>query len=412
MSELAKRLNERRLSAFNEAKGIADRAGDENRAFSGDEEQTWTRLNDEIDTLDERIKSVIAMEQRGKDADAAMFGGKERTGGQPGDSKGEELRSWARGEGDRSYVVRPAGPVDFRALSKLSAGAGANTVPQSFYNKLMAHLIDNSAILQAGVTVLNTTSGETLPVPKTTAHSTGALVAEAGTIGTSDPAFGVVNLGSYKYGAKIQVSTELLTDTGVDLEGYLAMQAGRSLGNAFGVHAVVGTGSSQPRGVVTDATLGKTGPASVTGGFGAQATAGQGADVLIDLYHSVIAPYRQSSSCRWIMNDTTAATIRKIKTTDGQYIWQPSLVAGNPDTLLGKPALADPNVAAIALSAKSVLFGDFSQFFVRLVGGVRFERSDDFAFDSDLVTFRALMRADSALVDLTGAVKYFQGNAA
>lgn len=412
MSELAKRLTERRLSVYNEAKAIVDRAGDENRAFSGEEEQTWKRLNDEIDALDERVKTVVAMEKRAADADAAMFGGEQRTGKQPSGAVGEELRAWARGEGDRSYVVRPGGPVDFRALSKLSAGAGANTVPQSFYNKLMAHLIDNSAILQAGVTVLNTASGETMPVPKTTAHSTGALVAEAGTIGTSDPAFGVVNLGSYKYAAKIQVSTELLTDTGVDLEGYLSMQAGRALGNAFGVHAVTGDGSSKPRGVVTDATLGKTGPASVTGGFGVQATAGQGADVLIDLYHSVIAPYRQSSSCRWIMNDTTAATIRKIKTTDGQYIWQPSLVAGNPDTLLGKAALADPNVAAIALAAKSVLFGDFSQFFVRLVGGVRFERSDDFAFDSDLVTFRALMRADSALVDLTGAVKYFQGNAA
>ncbi|MCZ7413045.1 phage major capsid protein, partial [Streptomyces sp. WMMC897] len=196
-----------------------------------------------------------------------------------------------------------------------------------------------------------------------------------------------------------------------DLEGYLSMQAGRALGNAFGAHAISGDGSGKPRGILTDATAGATGPTGVTGGFGSQSTAGQGADLLIELFHSVIAPYRASSSCRWIMNDGTAGTIRKIKTTEGQYIWQPSVIAGTPDTILGKPVLTDPNVPDVALSAESVIFGDMSQYFVRLAGGVRFERSDEFAFNSDLVTFRALMRADSALVDLTGAVKTFTGGA-
>jgi HK97 family phage major capsid protein len=209
----------------------------------------------------------------------------------------------------------------------------------------------------------------------------------------------------------IQVSRELLTDTGVDLEGYLAMQAGRALGNAFGAHAITGDGSSKPRGVVTDATVGKTGLTGDSGGFGDQSVVGEGADQLIDLFHSVIAPYRMSQACRWMMNDTTAGVIRKIKTTEGQYIWQPSVIAGQPDTILGKPVLTDPNVASVGLSAKSVVFGDFSQYFVRLAGGIRFERSDEFAFGNDLVTFRCLMRADAALVDLTGAVKVFQGGA-
>ena len=84
---------------------------------------------------------------------------------------------------------------------------------------------------------------------------------------------------------------------------------------------------------------------------------------------------------------------------------------GSPDLLLGKPLVADPFMPALATSAKSILFGDFSQYFVRLVGGVRFERSDDFAFGSDLVTFRAILRGDGTLVDRTGAIKYFQGAA-
>jgi len=72
------------------------------------------------------------------------------------------------------------------------------------------------------------------------------------------------------------------------------------------------------------------------------------------------------------MRDATLANARKLKDTTGQYLWQPSLVVGAPDMFLGKPIVTDPNVAAVALSAKSVLFGDFSQFFVRLAGGVDF----------------------------------------
>ncbi len=105
------------------------------------------------------------------------------------------------------------------------------------------------------------------------------------------------------------------------------------------------------------------------------------------------------------------AAIRKIKATTGEYIFQPSMVVGTPDTLIGKPIFIDPFIAAIALSAKSIVFGDISQFFVRIAGGVRFERSDEFAFSTDLVSFRALLRADSLLIDQTGAVKYFLGAA-
>lgn len=416
MSDMLNKLNERRQNVWEQAKSLADAAADENRSFSAEEQGTWDALNEELDKLDARMKSAAAAEQRAQDAEKAFesLRGKPEGNGPEDEQRSqssEELRKFLRGEGARAFDLAPS-KVNFRDLSKLTAGAGGNTVPTDFYGRLMAHLIETSAVLQSGATILNTSGGEVLQVPKTTAHSSAAIVTEAAAIGESDPAFGQVSLGAYKYGTMIQVSRELLTDTGVDLEGYLAMQAGRALGNAFGAHAITGDGSSKPRGVVTDATVGKTGLAGDGGGFGDQSVAGEGADQLIDLFHSVIAPYRMSASCRWMMNDTTAGVIRKIKTTEGQYIWQPSVIVGQPDTILGKPVLTDPNVASVGLSAKSVIFGDFSQYFVRLAGGIRFERSDEFAFGNDLVTFRALMRADSALVDLTGAIKVFQGNAA
>ena len=119
-----------------------------------------------------------------------------------------------------------------------------------------------------------------------------------------------------------------------------------------------------------------------------------------------------SNSCGWMMADATVASIRKIKDSDGQYIWQPGLTADTPDTILGKPLWIDPNVAAIGNSAKSVLFGDFAAYFVREVNEVRFESSMDFAFNADMVTFRAIVRGDGVLADQTGAVKAFVGVAA
>lgn len=412
MSEVVERLRERRAQVWEEAKELADRAADENRQFTGEEEGKWQNLNAELDALDKRIKNVLDGELRAKETEDAFakLEGKPRERGKDNRGQGQEseLRAFLRGEGPRFFEVRPEGPVDFAGMQQrtLNTGVtteGGDTVPTSFFDRLVAHLIETAAIMQAGVTVLNTSGGETIQVPKTTAHSTASIVTEGSAIGTDDPVFGQVELNAFKYGTLIQVSRELLADSGVDLEGYLAMQTGRALGNAFGAHAITGTGSSQPRGVATDSTLG------VTGGTAITPAGAPSADDLIDLHYSVIAPYRQSRACFWMLEDATVGHVRKLKDDNGQYLWQPALTSGTPDLILGKRAITDPNVAAIGTGNKSVLFGDFSQYFVRLAGGVRFERSEDFAFDTDLVTFRALLRADGALVDLTGAVKHFVG---
>ncbi len=421
MSDIVKRLRDRRLNAWEQAKELADRAANENRAFTAEEQGTWDALNEELDTLDKRIKSAIDTEQRAKDADQAFDKLMHDTKGKGTpesrddvDKDNVELRRWLKGQsGSRYFEVRPAGMIstDFRTLSKLSTGAGGNVVPTSFYNRLMAHLIEVSGILQAGPTVLRTDSGEQIQVPKTTSHSTALLTAEAASLSASDPAFGQASLSAYKYGHLLQISRELIDDTGVDLEGYLAMQAGRALGNAFGADIVTGSGSSKPTGVLNNSTAAVTGGTGVSGGFGAQSGAGAGGDLLIDLFYAVIAPYRASPSCGWVVKDSTMANIRKLKDSTGQYVFQPALVAGTPDMLLSKPIYTDPFMPAIATGAKSVAFGDWTQFFVRFAGGVRFERSDEYAFANDLVTFRAVLRGDSILVDQTGAIKHFVGAA-
>jgi HK97 family phage major capsid protein len=403
---LVKQILEQRATAWEEAKAMLDTAEAEGRSLSAEETGKFDAINGTINALDEQRTKIEDAEKRAKDAAEAM----DRFNAAPkpeqrGDADADEkLRAFLRGD-VRSYDSNEGlPPVNFRDLTKGSATAGGNTIRTGFREQLLEHMIEVSGVMMAGPTVLNTTSGESIEVPITTSHGTAALTTEGSAISESDPAFGKRTLGAYKYATLVQVSRELVDDTSVDLLGYIARQAGRGCGNALGTDLVVGNASSKPSGIVQTASTGVTGSASVSGAFTA--------DNLIDLFFSVIAPYRNSPSCGWMMKDTTLAAVRKLKDTTNQYLWQPSIQVGVPDTLLGKPVHTDPNVAAVALSAKSVIFGDFAAYFVRLAGGVRFERSDEYAFNADLVTFKAVVRGDGILADQTGAVKVFLGNAA
>lgn len=394
--DMIQRLVEKRANVWEQAKAHLDTVEKEGREFTAEADETWTKLNDEIAGLDKRVGELTDLAERNKRADEVREQFKPETAKEEKAERTDEdlLRKMVAGE------IRS---LEFRDLSKLSAGAGLNTVPTNFYAQLQEHMITNSAIRQSNVTVLTTDGGQALQVPKTTTHPTAGIIAEAGSITESDAVFGQVTLDAYKYAFSTQISSELENDTGVNLVEYLARIGGEALGNGSGAHFVTGTGSSQPNGVVTASTLGKTGSASVAGAFSA--------DDLIDLYYAVIAPYRANGS--WLMQDSAIKAARKLKeSTTGQYLWQPGLLADEPSTLLGRPVLSDPNVAAPALSAKSVVFGDLSKYFIRDVKGVRVERSADFAFGNDLITWRFILRTDGDLVDTTGAVKHFIGNAA
>ena len=430
-SDVAKTLRDRRQKAWHEAKEIlTTAAADENRSLTAEEDGKWTSLNSEIDQIDERLKSVLDAEQRSKDTDEAYnrLAGKPEVRATGGASSGlgvsaEELREWMS-------AIEPRGPVnvsrtrrgslnlrggtadpEVRTLLSNNTSSASSTVPIDFYDQLIAFLIEVSGLLQTGPSVLNTAGGETIQIPVASAHITGASAAQGANIPTADPAFAQRTLAAQKFGSLTQLSRELIDDTAVDLLGYLAMSAGRAIGNTLGTSLINGT-NGITGGVLSGVTTSVTGSGSVSATKGAPTY-----NNLVDLEYSVIAPYRQSRSCYWLAADQTIGALRKLVDGNQRPIWEPSAVLGAPDLLLGKPLVSDPFMPALpAVTAASpgtpIAFGDFSQYFVRLVGGLRFERSDDFAFGSDLVTFRALLRADGNWGD-THAVKLFQaGNAA
>jgi HK97 family phage major capsid protein len=241
-------------------------------------------------------------------------------------------------------------------------------------------------------------------MPRVTVHATGASAAAGANITASDATIDTVDLSVIKRGYITYVPSELLQDATFDIEGYLSRAAGRELGKIIGSVA----SAAAIAGYTVSGAVGPTGTASGT--LGAQATALQGADLLITLFHSVLPEYRTNGS--WIFSDTVAALLRRLKDSAGQYVWQNSLVNGDPDRILGKPVFIDSNLPswtgtpATDSATKPIYFGDLSSLTVRIAGGLRFERSNDVAFAKDAVAFRALVRTGAAVLD-ANAAKFF-----
>ena len=408
MSDI-KNLIEQRQTIWAQAKAVLDRAESENRDLTAEETSSYEAMTNDLASLRARIDRMIERDQTDRDITESLRAlGVDSTEGQSGDVDiAAQFRDLAkRRVGEVNITARDFGKAfESRALAKAVAGTGGATVPTSFYDRLVEHMVDSSGLLQLNPTIINTTGGETLQVPVTTSYgAAGGPYAEAAVIAGTDPAFAQRSLGAYKYGQLVLVSRELIDDSAFDLAGFISRVAGRNVGLSLGAHLVTGSGVGQPTGVITSATTGVTGAAAVSGAFSA--------DNLIDLMFSVTAPYRNSASAGWLVKDATLGAIRKLKDGAGRYLFEPAAIVGQPDSFLGKPIQTDPNVAAVALGAKSVAFGDFSAYFVRMAGGVRFERSDDFKFDTDQVAFRAVIRADGVTADQTGAIKVYVGNAA
>lgn len=409
MDELIKAQIERRAKAWNEAKVlVTDAERDETTGdFARAEDKAkYERLNAEMQSAEERANELLTLAKRNADFDAQRADFEDIVRPKASEERGKPedehpLVKLCRGEIRSADINTQMSRHEMRDLTKGSASAGGDTVPTTFRNSLYEELIENSAVRQTRATVLSTSSGEDLVIPVADSYSTAAIVAEAAAIGESDPTFRKVTLGAFKYGLLMQISSELLADSGVNIAEFLGRQAGRAIGNATGAHFVTGDGSSKPNGIVTAATSGVT---TTTGKAGVPQY-----EDYVDLFHSVAPPYRRNAE--WMMSDTGLAEARKIVDADTRPLWQPGMATAEPSTILGKPYTVDPNVADPALNAKSLLFGDFSTYYIRDVGSVRLERSDDYAFANDLVSFRVLFRTDGDLVDTSGSIKFATGAA-
>ena len=242
--------------------------------------------------------------------------------------------------------------------------------------------------------MIQTSSGDR-KIPVVASKGTASWIDEEGAYTESDDSFGQVSIGAYKLGTMIKVSEELLNDSVFDLESYIAREFARRIGTKEEEAFFTGDGTGKPLGI-----LAASGGAE-TGVTAASATAVT-ADELIDLFYSLKSPYRKNAV--WVLNDSTIKAIRKLKDNNGQYLWQPSLVAGTPDTILGRPVKTSAYMPAIAAGAKTIAFGDFSYYWIADRQGRSFKRLNELYAANGQVGFLGSQRVDGKMI-LPEAVK-------
>ena len=391
MKEYIDRQVEQRQRTWEAAKALLDTAAAEKRDLTSEEEASYKKMNDELSERAARIEALKADAEREAKIEAATreISGQVRPTAKAVSTDADVLRSMARGE-TRSFTFEQ------RDVTKASTGS---PVPTSFYDQVIAQARLVGPMLDTS-TVLRTAGGENLQIPSQAGWSTAAITAEGSAISESDPTFNsFITLGAYKYSFLVQLSRELIEDSGVDILSFLATQTGNAIGFAVNNALTVGTGTTQPRGVVAAAGSGVLG--TVAGGLFT-------ADNLIDLAYSLDGAARRLPGVGWMMNTASLGAVRKLKDTAGYYIFSPALADGN-DQVLNFPVYENPAMASQASAAKSVLFGHLPSYYVRMAGGLRLDRSDDYAFNADLVTFRASMRVDGNLPQ-PSHIKYFINN--
>jgi len=393
MSEYLKRQNELRATAWEEAKHLLDAAAAESRDMTAEENVIYDRISEDMDNRARVIEQITKDEERAQRLDVAAASVRTDEVAPADDDDAEAIRSLARGE------IRS---LEFEKRDVLKTNTGA-PVPTSFYEQIILKARLVGPMLTTS-TVLTTAGGENLQIPRLSTYSAATIAAEAGAIGESDPAFSAfITLGAHKFSYLTQVSREMIEDSGVDILGFLADQVGQGIGFNVNNALTVGTGTTQPNGIVTASTLGVTGATATSGAFTA--------DNLITLaYEGVDGAARMLPGAGYMMNSASIGAVRRLKDTAGNYVFQPALAIGTPDTLLGFPLYENPAMASPATSAKSVLFGHLPSYYCRQVGGIRVDSSSDFAFSTDLVTLRTILRIDGNLPQ-TAHVAHFIGGA-
>lgn len=242
--------------------------------------------------------------------------------------------------------------------------------------------------------VISTSSGDR-KIPVVASKGTAAWIDEEAAYPESDDSFGQVSIGAYKLATMIKVSEELLNDSVFDVPSYIAREFARRIGAAEEEAFFTGDGSGKPLGIL-----------AATGGAGTGVTAASATalsfDEVMDLYYSLRAPYRRSSV--FIMNDSTVKLLRKLKNGNGDYIWQPSVTANTPDTILNRPVYTSSYMPAAEAGAKAILFGDLGYYWVADREGRSFKRLNELYATTGQVGFLASQRVDGKLI-LPEAVK-------
>jgi len=392
-------LREKRTKAWEAAKAFLDTKRGGDGLLSAEDTETYEKMESDVVALGkeiDRLERQAALDlELSKPVSTAI---KTTPNGDFADSKtgraSNEYRHafWKAMRNKNSYDVQ-------NALQIGTDSEGGYLVPDEFERTLIEALEEEN-IFRTLAKVITTSSGDR-KIPVVASKGTASWVDEEGPIPESDDAFTQVSIGAYKLATMIKVSEELLNDSVFNLETYIAKEFARRIGAKEEEAFFIGDGVGKPTGIFN-----ATGGASL-GITSASATAIT-VDEVMDLFYSLKSPYRKKAV--FVMNDATVKAIRKLKDGNGQYLWQPSIAAGQPDTILNRPVKTSAFVPTIAAAAKTIAFGDFSYYWVADRQGRSFQRLNELFAATGQVGFKGTQRVDGKLI-LAEAIKVLQQKA-
>lgn len=392
-------LREKRAKLWEQTKAFLDSHRDKDGLISPEDTETYNKMETDVVNMGKEIdrlerQAAIDREMNAPTTNPILT--RPEAAKQGEEKKGRASAEYRKGFWD-VMRNRPTSPDTFNALQVGTDSEGGYLVPDEF-EKTLVESLEEQNVIRSLAHVIQTSSGER-KIPVVASKGTASWIEEEGTITDSDDSFSQITIGAYKLGTMIKVSEELLNDSAFDIESYIAKEFGRRIGNAEEAAFISGNGTGKPTGILTSAQIGVT----------AAAEAAIKADEIIDLFYSLKAPYRRNAV--FLTNDDIVKQLRKLKDSNGQYLWQPSLTAGTPDTILNRPVYTSPDMPACAAGAKPVLFGDLSYYWIADRQGRTFKRLGELYATNGQVGFLATQRVDGKLV-LPEAVKALQMKAA
>ena len=381
-------LMTKRAEITNEMHKVLDTAESADRDLNNDEQSQYDAMEKDVETIGNRIKNIEKQNKLNENLEKIVTNSVKpvvATSNKKQGVNGDAFFNYMR-------LGNKASPDVMNALQVGTNTEGGYIVPEEFEANLITALQDINEVRQY-CNVIQTASTRHIPVETTL--GTASWTAEEGATTESSPAFGRVSLNAYKLDTIVKVSEELLQDSIFDLANYLATNIGKRFGIAEEAAFVNGDGSDKPTGIIGGSSEGKV---------AASATAIT-SDELIDLTHSLDRPYRRNAV--WMMNDSTAKIIRKLKDGDGQYLWQPGLQAGQPDVLFGRPVITSAAMPAATTGSKSIIFGDMSNYTVADRLGATLQRLSEIYLPTGQIGFRAYKRTDGK-VTLSDGIKHLK----
>ena len=393
-------LREKRAKACETAKKFLDEKRNQDGCLSAEDTAAYEKMEADVVNLGKEIERLER--QAAIDLEMSKPTSTPITNKPNGNPSGEEKTGRAGMEYRREFwnAMRKKNYYDVNnALQIGTDSEGGYLVPDEFEQTLVQGLEEEN-VFRTLATIIQTSSGDR-KIPVVATKGEASWVDEEGQIPESDDSFGQVAIAAYKVATMIKVSDELLNDSVFNMEAYISNEFSRRIGAKEEEAFLVGDGKGKPTGIFNS-----TGGASevVT-----TATVSITFDDVMDLFYSVKSPYRKKST--FVMNDSTVKALRKLKDNNGIYIWQPSVQAGQPDTILNRPVVTSAYASAIAAGGKVIAFGDFKYYWIADRQGRSFKRLNELFAANGQVGFLGSQRVDGMLI-LPEAVKVLAMKAA